>query len=696
MKVPSAVWSACLLATSVLGQGQLNGFPANPYDPYCAMSCLRSLSSLMLGCSNHDGDTVGMMASMTSSSCWASDTPYLTSLAWCMHTKCAAFGIPNSKLEYFWETQATGQSSAGVETVPAKWSYAEALAHVTEPPTIQLTATDTDLNTTSLVSPAVYLSQWNVLTSVQTETARENGYGIAMLVTGFGTPIVLTMLGYMPFVSGLLRKLKPYLVWPSTIGTYQVRPLPYFLGNAPTVGQSLYVAMFIILNIILTAVNYHSLQPNAWYSDTWREIMAYVLFRTGIYAYIMAPLIFLFAGRNNILLWLTNWSHSTFLVLHRWVARVFTLQALLHSILAVILYKKRGIYEHEVKAPYWIWGIVATLCAVILTFGSGLYVRSFAYEFFLIKHIVLSVILVVACWYHAYDLYAYLGGYQIWLSVLSAVWFFDRLVRVARIAMSGPRRARVTDLGEHYVRIDVPGIRWGSEPGKHVYVYFPTLNPLRPWENHPFSILPTALLQPSGAQSDSGSQRQSSADRQDEHSDIEKRDVVKAQAIAVKNSRRTVGLTLYVRKSTGMTKSLRADNSLLTFLEGPYPNNSTREVLRCDRLLLIGGGIGITGLLPFVNNHWDVKLAWSVKESAGCLVHDLDGVLRTVADKDVRIGTRLNVKQLLADEMEAGWEKVGVVVSGPGGLCDDVRAAVVTAGKLGKTEFELEVEAYSW
>lgn len=65
-----------------------------------------------------------------------------------------------------------------------------------------------------------------------------------------------------------------------------------------------------------------------------------------------------------------------------------------------------------------------------------------------------------------------------------------------------------------------------------------------------------------------------------------------------------------------MTKSLRADDRFLAFVEGPCPNSPTRELLRCDRLLLIGGGIGVTGLLPFVNNHWNVKLAWSVKESA--------------------------------------------------------------------------------
>lgn len=273
---------------------------------------------------------------------------------------------------------------------------------------------------------------------------------IAILVTGLGTPIVLTWAGYLPFLSTIFRKLKPYLVWPSLIGTYQVRPLPSLLGNAPTVGQTLYILIFLILNIVLTAVNFQSRQPNAWYSSTWHEIMAYVLYRTGAFAYIIAPLIWLFAGRNNILLWASNWSHSTFLVLHRWVARIFTLQVLLHSIIAVILYKAEGTYGEAVKSPYWIWGIVATLCCVLLIFGSGLYLRNYAYEFFLLKHIVLSVVLIVGCWYHAYDLYKYLGGYEDWLIATSAIWMFDRLGRVLRIAIVGPHRAKVTVLNEEY------------------------------------------------------------------------------------------------------------------------------------------------------------------------------------------------------------------------------------------------------
>lgn len=299
-------------------------------------------------------------------------------------------------------------------------------------------------------------------------------------------------------------------------------------------------------------------------------------------------------------------------------------------------------------------------------------------------------------------MYGFLGGYEDWLYAVSAVWAFDRFARITRILITGICRAKVTELGDglDYVRIDISGVRWSTEPGKHAYFYFPTLRPLTPWENHPFSVMPTVLLRPSrdhGKFDSSSLKDHRSMDQAESSSDMEKRTAVTPRTTVVQDQPPSVGLTLFIRKGTGMLKTLQAQNDLLTLVEGPYPNNSTGQVLRCDRLLLIGGGIGITGLVPFIVNHWNVRLCWSVKESAKCLVDELDGVLAAVADKEVVIGHRLNVDKLLAQEVETGWAQVGVIVSGPGGLCDNVRAAVAVAAKQGrKTVFELEVEAYSW
>ncbi|KAM7210223.1 hypothetical protein V8F06_014395, partial [Rhypophila decipiens] len=151
-------------------------------------------------------------------------------------------------------------------------------------------------------------------------------------------------------------------------------------------------------------------------------------------------------------------------------------------------------------------------------------------------------------------------------------------------------------------------------------------------------------------------------------------------------------------KSKGLTRHLKTCDGLLTLLDGPYPNNSTTRVWGCERLLLIGGGIGITGVLPWIWHQSNVKLAWSMKENARCLVDELEPALEKVAEKDMRISERLDLEKLLADEIKLGWSQVGVVVSSPTGLCDDVRVSVASAGRTaqGATVFKLEVDAYSW
>ena len=179
-------------------------------------------------------------------------------------------------------------------------------------------------------------------------------------------------------------------------------------------------------------------------------------------------------------------------------------------------------------------------------------------------------------------------------------------------------------------------------------------------------------------------------------------DVEKSSAVIHNHSQTPVGrqnrgLTFFVKKGAGFTKKLQAHANLLTLVEGPYPNNSTAQVLRCDRLLLIAGGIGITAIVPFMANHWNVKLSWSVRDKAECLVNELAGGLDSVEEKDVRVGSRLDIPSLLAREAAAGWQMIGVVISGPPSFCDDAKAAVIAQARVSKaTQFELEVEAYSW
>lgn len=496
-------------------------------------------------------------------------------------------------------------------------------------------------------------------------------------------------------MSTVFDKLKPRFVYPSLVGTHHVRPLPFNLGNAPTIGQTWYILMFLILNIVLTAAGYHSYQPNMFFANRWQEIMGYVSARTGVLAFALAPLVILLSGRNNVLLWCTNWSHSTYMLLHRWVARIFALQVILHSITELELYRRMGELATEQVSEYWIWGIVATLSVVIMIVVSGLFFRRLSYEIFLIIHIIMAVFVIAGSWYHVEVLFTRKWGYELWLYAACAVWFSDRLLRVLRILKNGVRRAEVTDVSEGIVRVDVKDVRWEAVPGKHTYAYFPTLNPLRPWENHPFSVIPTALLTSRGHSTATSSL---SASSQHSADDIEKMGTSTTITTETRTgSTSTAGISLYVRKSSGLTNALRTHSSLLTLLDGPYPNNSTSAVLKTDRLIIIAGGIGITATLPFIAHHSNVKLHWSVKAAAEGLVNDLSNVLGGIREKQISVGSRLDVAKLLQTEATEDWRRIGVVVCGPGGLCDDVRAEVSRLGrKKGGPIWELDVEAFSW
>ena len=283
-----------------------------------------------------------------------------------------------------------------------------------------------------------------------------------------------------------------------------------------------------------------------------------------------------------------------------------------------------------------------------------------------------------------------------------AVWGFDRILRILRVMKNGVRRATVTDIGTDHVRIDIPGIRWASKPGYVAYAYFPTVHKLRPWENHPFSVNATSLFQsykhhaiappPTAASSDGHS---SSDGGHDPEKPVASKEVVVVHG-PTNPIETTTGLTLIIKKGTGLTRLLQSHGRLMALVDGPYPQKPCGEVLKCDHLLLIGGGIGITGLIAWIHMHPNIKLAWSVKSNAEPLVRELNTVLASVADKQVYVGERLDVDGLLKVAAEAGYKKVGVVVCGPPGMCDDVRAKVAGIGRGNRTVFELEVDAFSW
>lgn len=520
---------------------------------------------------------------------------------------------------------------------------------------------------------------------------------MTIFLVGIGVPVLFKIISYLPFVHSLALWLKPRFIYPTLLRRH-VDPL-YRVFLPPTLGQALFIGLLTVMTIVFSAVEYTSVQPNTWFAKQSWEIMTYIANRTGVLSMALLPLTILFAGRNNILLWLSNWSHSTYLLVHRWVARLCLLQMLLHSIIELVYHVQLGDYAEVLPELYWIWGCVGTVACVIIVIAAQW--RKYYYEIFLITHIILAIFVIAGTWYHIDYLFSRKWGYEMWIYACCAIWFFDRLIRLGRVLKVGIKQAVLTPIGDDVVRIDIKGVRWPTTPGQHAYLYLPATRKWAPWENHPFSVIPTSLLTPPGS---AGTQEKQASTPAASTSDIEKfgREASSSGSaeanIPVFASGRapsTSGITLFVKRHKGLTAVLSAAN-LSALLDGPYRNVSSQPVLSTDRLILFAGGIGITGILPFIHAHPNVKLYWSVRPQQAALVDELHNAIPTHVERSILVGGRNDIELGLAHEVRAGWDLVGVVVCGPGSMCDEMRKRVSWLGKRYPTKWELDVEAFLW
>ena len=451
----------------------------------------------------------------------------------------------------------------------------------------------------------------------------------------------------------------------------------------PARGQAFFIFYLIAINVILSAVGLQSVQPNSWYpaaSGSDGEIRSYLTNRFGVLSFANIPLVFLYAGRNNVLLRLTNWSHGTFLLLHRWVAWIATLQAVLHSAIYLEMKVYDGTHASESKLPYWIWGVVATLCMSILLPSSILPIRKNAYEFFLAWHVLLSIFVLAGCYWHILERFQWQWGYENWIYTAIAIWGFERAMRLARLARNGVKTALVTVINEDYVRVDIEDVSGSG----HAYLYFPTLT-WRVWENHPFSVTSAVLPandQPVTPKHDADEEKLgSSIDGSD--SDIPERQYQPPAQI---------GLTFLLRTKTGVTGQLHKHATLPVLVEsgyGPHEDLSAYSLLIC-----IAGGVGITACIPYLRAHpGATRLFWGARSQGvvDAMAPSLSGV-----EQDIYVGKRMDIAEVLHRELGGGATTAVVLVSGPSEMADEVRCVVCGIGRQKGIKVKLLEEAFSW
>lgn len=246
--------------------------------------------------------------------------------------------------------------------------------------------------------------------------------------------------------------------------------------------ESIVSILFFAFLVGVNTAEIKAIPGDPIFEATSTAIIIYVADRTAIVCTILIPVLLLFGGRNNFLMWLTRWKYSTFLGYHRWIGRWIVVLAFIHT----ITYTKYFIIEDEyaelMAETYVIWGLVAVICGSLILFQGLLYLRRKWYESFLVIHILLAIFFVVGTWYHVISL-----GFGQFMYAAFAIWAFDRVLRLVRLVYFGFPLAKVTLL---YDRLEVVVPRpahWKPTPGGYAWLHFS--HKLYFWQSHPFTYV---------------------------------------------------------------------------------------------------------------------------------------------------------------------------------------------------------------
>lgn len=330
-----------------------------------------------------------------------------------------------------------------------------------------------------------------------------------------------------------------------------------FLGAiewlVPTRLESILVIGYWIMLLCFNVTNYTLQTPNLyWPKSKSAEMGRKIADRTGFMSMYMMPLLVLFAGRNNFMQWLTGWSYSRFMIFHRWISRSVTLLVLLHAVGMTYNGKGIGKYDKRNKEEYVRWGYVGFVAMCVMCFHSLLWFRRHLYEIFLLSHIILAVFFIVGGWIHTAD-----DKVEQFYITCTAIWVFDRVVRLCRLASFGVREATLQLRANETIKVTLPRpAYWKPFPGCYAFIHF--LRPTHFWQAHPFTIVDSAV--------DS--------------------DTITFY-LKVKGGV-THGLYRYLSKQPNQTAKVRA------LVEGPYGQRSAVD--RFDNSVFLTGGNGVPGL----------------------------------------------------------------------------------------------------
>lgn len=377
-----------------------------------------------------------------------------------------------------------------------------------------------------------------------------------------------------------VNKIRKYVTMPALFANGKHSQVVYpfgqkfsvFSGLLPTRGESLVIFIFFALNIIFEGVRYHFVQYNIYFYTRTAQMTVYPGVRAGVLALYGFQLTYLFAGRNNFLMWITGWKQATFITYHKWISRFNFVLVVVHAACLHLQSKSSGSFEERIATGWYRWGIVAGVAGSILMITAMCWMRTRYYEVFLLIHITMAAVFLAASWIHIrqfeYTEFAY---------CLAAIWVFDRFVRICRLISFGVQTANITVVSDETLKIRIPKNKfWKAYPGAFGYVHF--LRPTTFFQSHPFTIV------------------------SDNDNEICFYTKIKGGVTSQVHS--------YLRKHPNQTAQIKVT------VEGPY--GDPKPMKHYDTCLLYAGGNGIPGMYAYakklsLDTQKHVKLYWVIR-----------------------------------------------------------------------------------
>ncbi|KAL2787420.1 ferric reductase like transmembrane component-domain-containing protein [Aspergillus keveii] len=433
-----------------------------------------------------------------------------------------------------------------------------------------------------------------------------------------------TPLRYLPFRQ-VSHWVQTHFLVSTTIPS---RGREFFWWTFSNRGEAIFVIGFWVLSAVACAINYYAFPENIYFPPVSTQVIRYIADRTGIISFANLPLLWLFAGRNNICAWATGWNFATFNVFHRHIAWIATIQAVVHTVAYLVLFFWNPNPWKRLRKAYILWGFLATGLMVLILPAAVNWFRHRAYETFLFIHIIFSIGILVGCFYHTiiFEGEEYWGQaywFYLWLPV--GIWAFDRFLRLVQVIYLNVHVRRnqhsrvqcttslaIYDKAADLIRLEVmPGSSsLRPRPGQYYFLYQPFR--LSGWESHPFTL--SFWSYEIGRNIDPSTNLSTKDDETVDVSQIpllsdDSSSGSRSFQMQTTSTPRELKLIFWIRPYDGWTRHLRREclkspdrtSNVSILLEGPYGHES--PLWSYDSVLLIAGGTGIASAVPYISDH---------------------------------------------------------------------------------------------